>query len=193
MKLRELQLNEMGDLIARQISHGIPLEMFKNFKKIGVLNEFDIEKSDLIEFKVCYKLTLDDADIFYFVGIEFDKNIQIQRTWMDKEYRNQGIATKFYKKLYLVYDFTLISDKQLSPESKSIWEKLFELYPNRIFLTDKYLQHFQKLEDFNDFFRNSNFLLTLKNENITLGESKIPQNLLLRVLSEYELGGKPTD
>lgn len=49
--------------------------------------------------------------------------IQIERTYTFKKYRGMGIMTALYNTL-ANQGFIVISDTQLSPESRSIWKKL---------------------------------------------------------------------
>ena len=185
-------LHEMGELVARQVVHNIPLDKFKDFTTVGSMNRYNILKSAEWEHLVLYKLTTDESeDICYLVGIIFNdgmnENIQIKRTWMNEKYRNQGIMTQFYKKLFKDFHINLISDDGLSPESKRIWYKLFQLYPNQMFLTTKDLQRFDKLDSIDDYFRSDKFLLTLRHDGPKL-ESKIPFNIFQKILCEYQLG-----
>lgn len=192
-----VKLSEMGELVARQITHNIPLDKFKDFTPIGSMNRHNILKSAELEHLVLYKIITDGGeDICYLVGIEFNDgmndNIQIKRTWMNEKYRNQGIMTQFYKKLFKDFHINLISDDGLSPESRRIWSKLFQLYPNQMFLTTKDLQRFDKLDSIDDYFRSNKFLLTLRHDGPKL-ESKIPFNIFQKILCEYQLGDDAPD
>lgn len=187
MKLSEIDLSEMGEKIPSQTNHGIELSSFKNFERYGVLyvNEnlkFLILKSEPIVNTFCYKLTQSDEDIFYFIAIEWENNLQVKRTWMKKTFRNKGIATQFYKKLFQD-GFNLISDFELSPESVSIWKQLLTQYPNSIYLTTNELSEFTPMKNINDYFKKPNFLIMLKTDG---SRNAIP-NIAEGILFTYEL------
>ena len=191
MKLKEIKIIEMGERVALQLSHGIPLDKFKNYKKIGELNLsssmiFKILKSEINDNLICYKLKLNDNDIFYFVGIEWENNIQIKRTWINPEYRNKNIATQFYRKMFKDFNFNLISDFELSPESISIWKKLISQYPNNVHLTNSSLEDLGILKNIDEYFKNQNYLIMLVNSK-NVDENRIPK-FNNSFLTEYSIG-----
>lgn len=181
-----MKLTEMGILAARQVSSGIDLTKFKNFKHIGNLDGFSIMKSDIVDYLVAIKLMDNNKDVCYFIGIEFGHNIQIKRTWTFEEYRNKGIMTKLYKKVFMDLDYNLISDSELSPESKSIWTKIIALFPHNIFLTTKELKSFKPITNINDYFTADKHLMILKHDE-TIKEAAIPSILFQTALKEYEI------
>jgi hypothetical protein len=126
-------------LVPRQQSSGLDLSKFNNLKRF---KKAKVEKYPLLYKKsgetYFFALELDDKLRVFLVAKEISdiKNaIMIKRSFVDNSYRNQGLMTALYNTLNN-QGFTLISDRELSPESLSIWKRLKSIHPVKVINRD---------------------------------------------------------
>jgi hypothetical protein len=126
-------------LVPQQQSSGLDHSEFKNLERF---KKAKVEKYPLLFKKVgdtyFFALELDDKLRAFLVAEEISdiKNaIMIKRTFVTRSYRNLGLMTALYNTLNN-QGFTLISDRELSPESISIWKKLKTIHPVKVINRD---------------------------------------------------------
>ncbi len=116
---------------------GVPVQSHHNITDMSVFdNTIRFKKASVEKYPLYYS---EDNSTYYFCleenGNKFafiiaQKNIfngkscvVIQRTWVIPEYRNNGIMKAMYNTLHN-QGLTVLSDIELSPQSKSIWKAL---------------------------------------------------------------------
>lgn len=117
---------------------GLDIKAFsdlKRFKNVRV-EEFPLMyKQD--EHGYFFAIEIDGENAAFLKAKEtnlYGKNsIEIERTYTLKKYRNKGLMTALYYTL-AIQGFNIISDKLLSPESRSIWKKLVSKFKTSCFI-----------------------------------------------------------
>ena len=185
-----MKLIELGMRVAQQPNHGINFDRFKNLKQIGTLDSFKIFESNALEHTVLFTVRDEDKDICHLVALKF-KNafgecLQFKRTWMNHEYRNKGIMTKLYKKLYQSFNYNILSDTELSPESTSIWKKLLTLFKGNVFLLNISTGDYNPVTDFNEYLKSDSLVFLIKHET-NKGVLPVLDMRFNTILDEYEL------
>jgi hypothetical protein len=137
-----MKLNELAARVARQTHHNAgDLSEYKNFKFLQTVEQvYDIHISDrLSDGRIMFKLLKDGTTVAWIAALECSpgynnrKTYMIKRTWTEPQFRNQGIMTGFYYGLYRQCNFVLVSDIEHSPETTSIWRKIFAALHPKIY------------------------------------------------------------
>ena len=165
MKLNNIA--EMAERVPPQPSGGIDPSVFTNFSKLGTVENYDFWISsphgDLMLGKL---VDTSNNPIAYIIlqnitGLTTKHPpVRVRRTWVEPQWRNKGVMTSMYKNLVRKFNFTLISDIEFSPETESVWRKIFAaLHPNII---DSPTSNIFTPTTFDEIFDNPNYSFILE-------------------------------
>jgi hypothetical protein len=170
MKLNEL-IYEMGVSASPIAQHGIDLSIFKNFQPLGdknsTIEQCYVEVSSVINHNILFRLYKDDKPVALLAALVCPKyknrpTIQIMRTWVEPEYRNKGLMTGFIDGLCRKWNYVIISDVALSPESESVWKKIHATLHPSLYNMDAHTILDPTEYKFNDYFRNKGNVFLLE-------------------------------
>jgi hypothetical protein len=135
--------------VPQQPTHGLDLTKFDNAKQF--------KKAKVETFPLLYNQ--DGDDYFFTIEINGEKAafmkaekitdmagdvLMVKRTYVMPKFRNKGLMTALYRTLHN-QRFSIISDRELSPESISIWKKLKQHY--KIGVLDRDTAEIRSVED----------------------------------------------
>jgi len=144
-----MNLNEIIQL-PRQTESGLALDAFKGGKQINNKKLMGIYPILLKKHKsyLLFSVVDEGKHIAFLVGNlikDFKvKTLQVKRTWVEPEYRNKGLMTNFYAMIFNL-GFDICSDLELSPESMSIWQKIWNRCGDDVKLYDAKTQKFSEI------------------------------------------------
>lgn len=135
MKLEEITK------IASQSSGGFNLSDFdtQNAVQIGTAENLPIyhfkggQKDPALE---AYAIKIDDQFVSVLIGKKGTLNgpaFFIHRTYTIPSMRNKGLVSSLYSALYSKYHIRLVGDTEQSPETISVWKKLSQILPVKVF------------------------------------------------------------
>ena len=179
-----LKLNEIVP-IAQMDQHNIAdMSVFDNAEQYGPAC---VEKYPLLynEDDRAYYFCIEEAGkkIAFIVGekntFNGKKCIIIRRTWVEPQYRNRGFMKAMYNTLYN-QRFVIISDIELTPESRAIWQALAIMRPVKIL--DRETEEIREIEptDFTTKNDKTQFILEMVIDRFTT-------TLNNDILFEYEI------
>lgn len=155
-----MKLNELATKVGHQTKHNAgDLSEYKNFKFLQTIEQvYNIHISDrLPDGRIMFKLTKDEVVVAWIVALECSpgynnrKTYMIKRTWTEPQFRNQGIMTGFYYGLYSQCHFVLLSDIEHSPETTSVWKKIFAALKPKLY--NRYTHELTAADQFDDIYK----------------------------------------
>jgi hypothetical protein len=137
-----MKLTELASRVGQQTSHNAgDLAEYKNFRFLQTIEQFyDIHISDCLpDGRIMFRLVKDGVVVAWIAalacspGYNNRQTYMIKRTWTEPQFRNLGIMTGFYYGLYHLCHFVLLSDIEHSPETTSVWKKIFATLRPKIY------------------------------------------------------------
>jgi hypothetical protein len=107
-------------------NHGIEIDQFpKDKKSLGKIEGFEIFYQSKNEYKLI-TISEKDKNILMIVGAFLKHGsafFQIQRVWVEPEFRGKSLMRKVLQLLKRKWDISFISDRDLTPSGFDIWKR----------------------------------------------------------------------